>query len=146
MHNVPEGEEDDIGCGEFVQKFLSDVGMNLVPPTEVAHRSGKKAGSTESDEDGSERSTYPRNITVRCVTRQDKNRILETAVNALKGREKHYFITDDIHSCARNAHNQLVSYEVMKDMRQRVRKYRSGPHGTPGCLKTYRLPGVITVW
>ena len=88
--------------------------MNPVPPIEVAHRSGKKAGSTESEEDGSERSTYPR-ITVRCVTRQDKNRILETAVNALKGNEKHYLITDDIHPCTRNVHNQLV--RVMKDMR-----------------------------
>ena len=57
--------------------------MDPVPPIEVAHRSGQKAGSTESEEDGSERSTYPRKITVRCITRQDKNRILETAVNAL---------------------------------------------------------------
>ena len=157
LHNVPEGEEEDIGCEEFVQKFLSDVvGMDPVPPVEVAHRSGKKVGSRESEEDGSERSTYPRKITVRCVKRQDKNRILEAAVNALKGHEKNYFITDDIHPYTRNVHNQLVT--VMKDMRQknwfayipwtvpRVIKYRSGPRGTPGRLKTYRLPGDITVW
>ena len=41
LHNVPEGEESEIRCAEYVTKFLKEIiCMDPVPDIEVAHRSG----------------------------------------------------------------------------------------------------------
>ena len=40
LYNVPEGEESEIGCAEYVTKFLKEI-IGMVPDIEVAPRSGK---------------------------------------------------------------------------------------------------------
>ena len=156
LYNVPEGEESEIGCAEYVTKFLKEtIGMDPVPDIEVAHRSGKRYQQNE-DENGTQSSGYPRRIHARCFRRPDRDTILESAAKVLKDKDINIFITDDIHSYTREVHKELVT--VMKDMRSknwfdyipwsmpRVIKYRNTPPGTRGQLNTYRLKRGITAW
>ena len=146
LHNIPEGVENDLGCENYVLKFLKEtVGMDEIPDIEVAHRSGRFG----QQKDGDEKSPIPRRIHVRCFRRPDRDKILVAAVKALKNNVNKYFVTDDVHPYTRAVHKQLVP--VMRDMRQknwyayipwsvpRVVKYRNTPPGTSGPLKTFRL-------
>ena len=156
LYNVPEGEESEIGCAEYVTKFLKEtIGMDPVPDIEVAHRSGKRYQQNEN-ENGTQSSGYPRRIHARCFRCPDRDTILESAAKVLKDKDTNIFITDDIHSYTREVHKELVT--IMKDMRSknwfayipwsvpRVIKYRNTPPGTRGQLKTYRLKRDITAW
>ena len=142
FHNVPEGAEGKNGCLKYVTDFLkNELEMDPPPQIEVAHRSGQKSSDENSE------NKHMRLIHATCIYRPDRNRILETAVKKLKGKE--IFITDDLHPYTRDIHNKLVP--IMKDMRKknwlafipwsvpRVIKYRNTPRGTPGRIKIYKL-------
>ena len=153
LYNVPEGEEKKSGnCLTYAEHFLENVlEMDPVPKLEVAHRSGVRRVSSKAT-DGllqAKDSTkpQPRMMVLKCVYRDDRDRILEAGSKKLK--ESKYYLTDDLHPETRKIHNKLVP--IMKEMRKkgylafipwtvpRLIKYKDSPKGTPGPIKVYRL-------
>ena len=152
LHNVPEGSEGDkeFDLSKFVESFIQEkLGMGDDIQIGSAHRT--PMGRPRRDQDS------PRIIHARCIKRKDRDRILREAPEKLRDSEyegSKVFITDDIEPHTREVHKKLVP--IVQEMRHqgnfayipfsvpRVIKYREGPKGTKGPMKTYRLPDTVS--
>lgn len=145
LHNVPEGVEgEDIDLSGFVESFVHEQ-LDLEVQIGSAHRTpiGKPRHGNKA---------APRFIHARCIKRRDRDRILKEAPARLREKDfngKRVYITDDIEPQTRVVHKKLVPIcQEMRDQGKfayipfsvpRVIKYRDGPKGSKGPLRTYTL-------
>ena len=125
------------------QFLLKELGLKV--EVDAAHRTNSRV---QNDSDN-----RPRLIHVRCLRREDRDRILKAAPAKLRGRKfngESVFVTDDIDPETREDHKRLVV--KMKEMREvkkyfafvpwsvpRVTRYKEGRHDSDLPLQTYRL-------
>ena len=150
MYNIPEGTEGtEYNCYAYVESFVKEsVGLDDVE-IESAHRVGNRRQPANSVDNADGAAAEPRPIIARCLRRKDRNRVLEAAPKALKGKDvggNAVYVSDDVEPATREKHRQLVV--KMKEFREkkwlayipwtvpRVLKYREKPDGP---LKTYRI-------
>ena len=142
FYNVPEGTEGK-DCTGYINMLVKKIEENL--KIETAHRSptyDSRKGEREN----------PRPIHALCITRDDRDEILEKAPPYFKDNlvaGKKVFISDDIHPQTRQIHKLLL--EKQREFRSkgwlayipfrvpRMLKYRPGPRGTHVPLKTFRI-------
>ena len=142
FYNIPEGEEKG-NCTTYIQNLVKKIDNNA--KIETAHRSPSFVQAFNEKDS-------PRPIHALCVTRDDRELILDNGPKYLKVNligDKKIYVSDDVHPKTREIHKQLLMKQ--KEFRSKgllayipwrvpqVLKYRPGPKGSNVHLKTYRI-------